>query len=123
MDFSSGSEVTHDDVSTGALAARTSKTVDAQAFDVQTAYDVAHQRRGRWFDPVLVDCLDAFRLDIKFWGTLRAADSLAALQGYEPPDRVVFADELRLDTVAEAFASFGTTPGFITEGGQRPSEK
>jgi putative nucleotidyltransferase with HDIG domain len=78
--------------------------VFADAFDVQTAYEVAHKRRGTWFDPVLVDCLDAFRLDAKFWGTLRAADSLAALQGYEPPDRVVFADELRLDTVAEAFA-------------------
>jgi ribonucleoside-diphosphate reductase alpha chain len=33
MDFSSGSEVTHDDVSTGV---RTSKTVDARAFEVTT---------------------------------------------------------------------------------------
>jgi putative nucleotidyltransferase with HDIG domain len=78
--------------------------VFADAFDVPTAYDVAHQRRGRWFDPVLVDCLDAFRLDAAFWGNLREADTLAALHDYEPPERVVFADELRLDTVAEAFA-------------------
>ena len=47
---------------------------------------------------------DAFRYDVEFWGRLQQADSLAALRAYEPPERVVYADELRLDTVAEAFA-------------------
>lgn len=78
--------------------------VYADAFDVQTAYDVAHRRRGRWFDPVLVDCLDAFRFDAVFWGQLREADTLSALSECEPPERVLYADDLRLDTVAEAFA-------------------
>jgi putative nucleotidyltransferase with HDIG domain len=89
-----------------ARIANLAQTVEvfAQAFDVGTAFDVAHQRRGRWFDPVVVDCLDSFRMDAGFWYDLRQADSLASLGAYEPPDRVVYADELRLDTVAEAFA-------------------
>jgi putative nucleotidyltransferase with HDIG domain len=78
--------------------------VFADAFDVQTAYEMAHARRGRWFDPVVVDCLDAFRLDAAFWTRLRGADTLVALRDVEPPERVMYADELRLDTVAEAFA-------------------
>jgi HD-GYP domain-containing protein (c-di-GMP phosphodiesterase class II) len=78
--------------------------VFAHSFDVRTAYDMARARRGRWFDPVLVDCLDAFSMDAEFWGSLQGADSLAALRGLEPDDCVVVADEDRLDTVAEAFA-------------------
>ncbi len=75
-----------------------------QAFDVSTAYDVARTRRGRWFDPLLVEILETFRDDSEFWSELRAADALSALRKYEPPSRIVYADELRLDTVAEAFA-------------------
>jgi putative nucleotidyltransferase with HDIG domain len=74
------------------------------AFDVRAAYRVAHRRRGRWFDPELVDCLDAFSDDAAFWGRLQSADALSALSDCEPPSRVVYADELRLDTIAEAFA-------------------
>ena len=75
-----------------------------QAFGVKTAYEVAHARRGRWFDPALVDALDAFAEDATFWGELRDADALSALRTCEPPERVVYANELRLDTIAEAFA-------------------
>jgi putative nucleotidyltransferase with HDIG domain len=75
-----------------------------QAFGVRTAYDIAHARRGRWFDPVLVDVLDTFADDATFWGELRDADALPALRSCEPPTRVVYANELRLDTIAEAFA-------------------
>ncbi len=74
------------------------------AFDVRTAYEMAHARRGRWFDPVLVDCLDAFQMDTEFWGGLRAADTLRAVSALEPEERVIVADDERLDTVAEAFA-------------------
>ena len=73
-------------------------------YDVSSAYDVATARRGRWFDPALVDALETFRDDVVFWGELRSADALSALGGYEPEERIVYADELRLDTVAEAFA-------------------
>jgi putative nucleotidyltransferase with HDIG domain len=75
--------------------------VFARTFDVEAAYQMAHGRRGRWFDPVLVDCLDAFKFDAPFWGRLGGADSLDWLSAEE---RVVRVDEHRLDTVAEAFA-------------------
>ena len=75
-----------------------------QAFGVKTAYEVAHARRGRWFDPALVDALDTFADDATFWGELRDADAISALRTCEPPTRVVYANELRLDTIAEAFA-------------------
>jgi putative nucleotidyltransferase with HDIG domain len=65
---------------------------------------MAHARRGRWFDPVLVDCLDTFEMDDAFWGSLREADSLSALRVLEPEDAIVHCDEDRLDVVAEAFA-------------------
>ncbi|MEP6591609.1 MAG: HD domain-containing phosphohydrolase [Gemmatimonadota bacterium] len=74
------------------------------AFDVRTAYEMAHARRGRWFDPVLVDCLDAFQIDAPFWGGLREADTLTALRAVEPEERILVADDTRLDTVATAFA-------------------
>lgn len=78
--------------------------VFASAFDVRTAYEMAHARRGRWFDPVLVDCLDAFQMDAEFWGSLRHADTLAALHAKEPEDQIIRLDDARLDSVAEAFA-------------------
>ena len=78
--------------------------VFTNAFDVRTAYEMAHARRGRWFDPVLVDCLDAFQLDTGFWGRLHDADALTAVRGLEPPDHVVHVDDARLDAIAGAFA-------------------
>jgi putative nucleotidyltransferase with HDIG domain len=83
-----------------------SQTVEvfAAAYDVPTAYEMAHARSARWFDPDLVDCLDAFRDDHQFWSGLRSANTLEALQLLEPADRVIHLDNERLDTVAEAFA-------------------
>jgi HD-GYP domain-containing protein (c-di-GMP phosphodiesterase class II) len=82
------------------------QTVDVfqHCFDVATAYDKAHGRRGRWFDPVLVDCLDAFKLDAAFWKMVRGTDGLAQLRALEPEECLVTVDEARLDTVAEVFA-------------------
>lgn len=75
-----------------------------RAFDVRTAYDVVRRRSARWFDPELVAALETMEDDAAFWAELSHADALSALRKYEPPARVVYADELRLDTVAEAFA-------------------
>ncbi len=75
-----------------------------RAFDVRTAYDVVRRRSARWFDPELVAALETMEDDVAFWSELSHADALSALRKYEPPARVVYADELRLDTVAEAFA-------------------
>ncbi len=67
---------------------------------VGAAYRVAARRAGRWFDPSLVDALGALRADTGFWASLAEPD----LAGVEPLDRVVIADENRLDRIAEAFA-------------------
>jgi putative nucleotidyltransferase with HDIG domain len=65
------------------------------------ACEVARRRRGTWFDPLLADALVALEHDDRFWRSLEIP-SVALL---EPPDRVLVADEQRLDRVAEAFAS------------------
>jgi HD-GYP domain-containing protein (c-di-GMP phosphodiesterase class II) len=67
---------------------------------VGAAYRVAAKRSRQWFDPGLVDALSAFRVDVRFWGSLAEPD----LSGVEPPDRVLRADENRLDQIADAFA-------------------
>ncbi len=67
---------------------------------VGAAYRVAARRDGQWFDPALVDALGGLRADAGFWASLAEPD----LSGVEPPDRVLVADENRLDQIAEAFA-------------------
>jgi putative nucleotidyltransferase with HDIG domain len=67
---------------------------------VKAAWAVARRRRGRWFDPALVDAFGAIRRDRDFWAALAAPD----VSAWEPPERVVAVDEARLDRIAEAFA-------------------
>ena len=68
---------------------------------VRAAYRMAGKRRGEWFDPTLVDALHSFRSDTGFWRSLERPD----LSSVEPPDRVLLADEARLDRIAEGFAA------------------
>jgi len=67
---------------------------------VKAAWAVARRRRGRWFDPDLVDALGAIRRDRAFWAALARPD----VSAWEPPERVLAVDEPRLDRIAEAFA-------------------
>jgi HD-GYP domain-containing protein (c-di-GMP phosphodiesterase class II) len=67
---------------------------------LKVATQVARRRSGEWFDPTLVEALNAFHDDSRFWASLATAD----VSALEPPDRVLVADEDRLDLVAEAFA-------------------
>jgi HD-GYP domain-containing protein (c-di-GMP phosphodiesterase class II) len=67
----------------------------------RAAYRVARKRSGEWFDPALVETLGAFRSDTRFWASLTDPDVSAV----EPRDRVLSADEARLDQVAEGFAA------------------
>jgi HD-GYP domain-containing protein (c-di-GMP phosphodiesterase class II) len=64
----------------------------------KAARAVARKRRGRWFDPELVDALLA--IDPGFWTTLAQPD----VSGWEPADLLLVADDARLDRIAEAFA-------------------
>ena len=67
---------------------------------VDAARAVARRRRGRWFDPALVDALPAIWRDRAFWRTLEQPD----VSGWEPADLLLRADDDRLDRIAEAFA-------------------
>jgi putative nucleotidyltransferase with HDIG domain len=71
------------------------------ARNLHIAYRVAVGRSGQWFDPALVKALASFRGDERFWQSLRSPDVSAV----EPPDRVLTADEDRLDLIAEGFAA------------------
>jgi HD-GYP domain-containing protein (c-di-GMP phosphodiesterase class II) len=64
------------------------------------ALTVARRRRGTWFDPALVDTLAVLERDSRFWAALAEARVTAV----EPADRVLVADDARLDRIAEAFA-------------------
>ena len=64
------------------------------------ACEIARRRRGTWFDPALVEALVALEHDETFWATLR----IPSVSAVEPADRVVVADDDRLDRVARAFA-------------------
>ncbi len=78
--------------------------VFAQGVGVPEAYAVARKRRGSWFDPELVRALESFRDDRAFWGFVVSDDIRAHLKSHEPEDQVLFADEAKLDRIAEAFA-------------------
>jgi HD-GYP domain-containing protein (c-di-GMP phosphodiesterase class II) len=68
---------------------------------IDGAYGVAERRAGRWFDPELVRALGEFRDDTDFWASLNDPD----LTRWEPPDRVLTADDAALDGIAQAFAA------------------
>ena len=70
---------------------------------VETAFAVARDRAGRWFDPELVRAAEAVRADGAFWAGL-SGDCRAQAAALEPGDRVLVADGDRLDRIAHAFA-------------------
>ena len=78
--------------------------VFASRYGVEAAIGVALERRGRWFDPALVDGLRALRRDFALWERVLGPAPRAHLEGLEPEDEVRVADEATLDLVAQAFA-------------------
>jgi putative nucleotidyltransferase with HDIG domain len=76
----------------------------ATSFGVPQAFDMARTRRGRWFEPDLVDALVSTRNDGQFWHRLGDGHDVHRLRAFEPDDRVLAATEDRLDVIAEAFA-------------------
>jgi HD-GYP domain-containing protein (c-di-GMP phosphodiesterase class II) len=78
--------------------------VFASGFGVDAAIAVAIERRGRWFDPALVDALESFAGDDGFWTRLLGRSPERHLAALEPEDQILMADEERLDDIARAFA-------------------
>jgi putative nucleotidyltransferase with HDIG domain len=67
---------------------------------VSAARNMVRRRRGRWFDPHLVDTFLGFCGERDFWAALEAPD----VSRWEPANLAINADEARLDRIAEAFA-------------------
>ena len=67
---------------------------------VKAARAMAKRRRGRWFDPAIVDAFLNFCDEREFWAALEAPD----VSQWEPADLALAGDEDRLDRIAEAFA-------------------
>ncbi len=78
--------------------------VFASTFGVDAAVAVAMERRGRWFDPVLVDGFKSFAEDDDFWSKVLGRSPERHLNSLEPEDEILLADEERLDDIARAFA-------------------
>ena len=72
-------------------------------FGLDAALVMAVKRRGQWFDPGLVKTLLAIRGDETFWSRLATDNIHQHVLEYEPTDRVIHADERRLDRIAEGF--------------------
>jgi putative nucleotidyltransferase with HDIG domain len=67
------------------------------------ALEMAADRRGRWFDPELVDCLQAISSPA-MWASLETADLNQTVAAAEPEERVIEATSERLDQIAAGFA-------------------
>ena len=67
------------------------------------ALEMAADRRGRWFDPELVDCLRAISSNT-LWASLEAGDLNGTVAAAEPEERAIEATSERLDQIATAFA-------------------
>jgi HD-GYP domain-containing protein (c-di-GMP phosphodiesterase class II) len=79
------------------------QTVDVfrTAHGAESALNVARKRRGRWFDPRLVDLLDAELLAEAPTGPEQLEHAVA---GHEPREQVRTADGSSVDRIAHAFA-------------------
>jgi putative nucleotidyltransferase with HDIG domain len=70
----------------------------------EDAIRVARDRRGRWFDPALVDAVRDLEQDGEFWTGLDDATRDAAIAANLSPGLELAADDERLDRIADAFA-------------------
>ena len=68
------------------------------------ALAVARERRGRWFDPDLVDALQDLEGDSPFWARLGTATVDRDVLAQVPAEMEIAVDEARLDRIADAFA-------------------
>ena len=67
------------------------------------ALEMAAERRGRWFDPELVECLNHIASPA-MWASLEAVNLNATVAAAEPEERAILATDDRLDQIATAFA-------------------
>ena len=71
---------------------------------IASAYEMAQQRSGTWFDPTLVRAMKAFRDDDQFWKTFNGSDPKQMAATLEPEELMIRADGDALDRIAHGFA-------------------
>ncbi|HEY4956160.1 MAG TPA: HD domain-containing phosphohydrolase [Gemmatimonadaceae bacterium] len=71
---------------------------------VAHAMRVARARRGRWFEPRLVDIVSRWENDAQWWARLDSPDVSAEVLSLKPTNHVRLVDERGIDDVARAFA-------------------
>jgi len=82
----------HDQISLGGRLLCLAQTAEVfwRRGGSEAACGIARRRRGRWFDPDLVDALLALEEDDEFWRSIANPD----VSLWEPPDRVLIADQV-----------------------------
>ena len=77
--------------------------VFSTTFGLGAAYEVVRARKGRWFDPDLVQAAHAFRQDDTFWQGVRD-DTRAELRRLDVRTGTREVSETSIDSVCDAFA-------------------
>lgn len=80
------------------------------------ALDEIKVRRGRWFDPRLVDAFEQVAEADAFWATLASSEIGEAILALEPASHVVDLDEDYLDDIAAAFGQVVDSKSPYTSG-------
>jgi HD-GYP domain-containing protein (c-di-GMP phosphodiesterase class II) len=88
-----------------ARIAHVAQTVEVFAADggPEAALDMLRRRRGRWFDPAVVDAALALGRDPAFWSGLRSPDLESQVFALAPDGDAQVVDEDYLDDIASAF--------------------
>jgi putative nucleotidyltransferase with HDIG domain len=84
------------------------QTVEAYWMEngIAAALDMARKRRGRWFDPAMVDVVLSWKRDAKWWEHLADYAALDdAVVVLEPGGTPIVATDERLDAISYAFAA------------------
>lgn len=84
------------------------QTVEAYWMEngISDALDMASTRRGRWFDPAMVDVVLSWKRDAKWWEHLADFSVLDdAVVALEPGSTPIIATDERLDAISYAFAA------------------
>jgi len=71
---------------------------------VDAALDVIRRRRGRWFDPKLVDIVIGWKKDTWWWNSVRSDVAYEMVLAAEPQDEARVVDDEGLDRIARTFA-------------------
>jgi putative nucleotidyltransferase with HDIG domain len=93
--------------------AQTLETVRSQR-GIAQAVEAAREKRGRWFEPRLVDLVREWENDGEWWQKLQSNDLTSEVLALKPSNHVRLVDEKGVDDVARAFADIIDTKSPFT---------